>query len=358
MEKPWKALVEAMDYPSIFTSYEYMHNAWKHLGKDDQRLLLIVIRENQKIIGICPLYTYSSRLFLKKVSTISLIGWFEGDCPAIIGNDQECLWHFLFEILKNDITFWNSIRLNEHPPEDTTLTTAFEKDNGYTLKEFPFSIRYLSDVSTTYDVFFQKLSKSSKRYIRRKHKQNAAQKTPFTIQKHIGMNDPVATERLLDRYLNIEKKSWKNRKHIGLESKLDYYTGFIRDLAKERIVDFWFLLDQDKDIAAYIVYQFHGTLFAGHTTYDPDPKYRPFSPGILLNEAIIQYACEHPDIQRYDPLATPIDGGRPRHKTIWMTEPLIPTRNITIYKNSGITGLLVKGMRLKNRLRTLTSSFS
>lgn len=113
----------------------------------------------------------------------------------------------------------------------------------------------------------------------------------------------------------------KYRKHIGLESKLDYYTGFIRDLAKEKIVDFWFLLNQDKDIAAYIVYQFHGTLFAGHTTYDPDPKYRHFSPGILLNEAIMQYACEHPDIQRYDPLATPIDGGRPRHKTIWMTAP-------------------------------------
>lgn len=166
-------------------------------------------------------------------------------------------------------------------------------------------------------------------------------------------DDPLATQQLLNRYLAIEKKSWKNSKHIGLESKLDYYTGFVQDLAREKIVDFWFLLDRDKDIAAYIVYQFHGTLFAGHTTYDQDPRYRHFSPGILLNEAIMHYACEQPDIQRYDPLATPIDGGRPRHKTIWMTEKPIPTRNISIYRNRGVTGLLVKGMRLKKWLKNM-----
>ncbi|GEM_PF-6078147 len=353
IEKQWKRLVSEIPTSSVYDTYEFIVDSWKSLSSKQDLLQLIVIREGDDLVGLCPLYLTSTVVLGKKLRTIKHIGFFDGDRPSVIGADKEALWKVVFEALTKTITAWDMIVLSEQPMEDTPLIRSFRSDSRYTLKEQPYSVRYLSDTSQDFNALYESLSRSSRKHIRRMLRKNSSREQPLTIVKYLDIGDPEFSDELLGRYVAIEEKTWKVEKGIGIKHRYAHYSRLLRDFAKEKMVSYWFLQDDGEDVAALIVYTFHATLVAAHVTYNPAQEYKSYSPGALTIQSVVEYACSTSSILFYDPLATPIDLGRPMHKTLFATEDPVQTRNITIYKIRGFAGVLVFFMWLKSRMRRI-----
>ncbi len=353
IEKQWKRLVGGIPSSSVYDTYEFIVDSWKSLSTKQDILQLIVIWEKDDLVGLCPLYLTSAVVFRKKFRTIKHIGFFDGDRPSVIGADKEALWKVVFQALTKTVSAWDMLVLSEQPVEDTPLIRLFKSNGRYTLKEQPYSVRYLSDTSKDFNALYERLSRSSRKHIRRMLRKNNAREHPLKIVKYLDIEDPDFSDELLGRYVSIEEKTWKVDKGIGIKHRYTHYSRLLRDFAKEKIVSYWFLQDDGEDVAALIVYTFHATLVAAHVTYDPAQEYKIYSPGALTIQSVVEYACSNSSILFYDPLATPIDLGRAMHKTLFATEDPVQTKNITIYKIRGIAGLLVFFMWLKSCFRRI-----
>ena len=194
-----------------------------------------------------------------------------------------------------------------------------------------------------------------KKEINRKINKNNKQSQPFQLECHHAVGETARAIDYLNRYIKVEESSWKVNEGIGIGNKphsIDFHREFISSITAEKIPSFWFLVDGQKDIASLIAYHHQRTLYMAHTTFDP--AYSEYSPGLIATRGLLEYACSRPDIDTYDPLATPVEQGRPRHKTAWAThhDP-IQTRRITILRKRGMIGILARIKQLKDWVRSV-----
>lgn len=342
LEHEWRALLEACSDASIYDTPEFVLSSYKLLLGARERQFLVAFRRNGALIGLMPLYRHPIKVYGLEFRGISHVGSLQGDCPGIIGPDRPLLWTSLLAVLESDPLGWDVLTLAEQAMEDHELIRGLRDDRRFHLFDFVESHRYLSDTEGTFDEYFARLASSSRTEIKRKFKKNEERQEPFRHEYHYEVGDEASMMALLDRYVGIERKTWKIEAGVGISNDPhthSFYREFLSRLAKRRVASFWFLKDGDQDIAGLIGYHYRNTLYMAQTTFDP--AYREFSPGLLATRGLLEYACRHPAIKRYDPLATPVDQGRPRHKTVWAThrEP-IPTRKILVFRNSGLIGLI------------------
>src|ERR1700694_5670006 len=66
----WNALVDKMECPSPFQSWEWNRTWWKHFGGHD-KLRILVFRRGQQAVGIAPLYARSHGL--RRIGPSSLV---------------------------------------------------------------------------------------------------------------------------------------------------------------------------------------------------------------------------------------------------------------------------------------------
>ena len=338
----WNALVDDCPSASVYDTPEYVLTAWKHYGREDQELLLFTFRSGGKLVGLIPLYRRVEKVYGIACKGLSHVSDFEGDCPRIVGYDRPALWTKLYQVLATDYTDWDLLSLVEQELSDHDLIRGFQHDGNYFFFDFVESNRFLSDTGTDYVEYFAKLSKSSRTEIKRKIKKNEARDRPFQLQSLCQVEDQTLLMDYLDRYVKIEDKTWKVDDGVGINNKphsLAFHREFLGRLAKRKAVSFWFLTDDGTDIASLVAYHFHDTLYMAHTTFDP--AYATSSPGVLATKGLLEYACRHSGIRRYDPLATPTDQGKPRHKTVWAThrDP-IATRKVLVFRKTGLIGVI------------------
>jgi len=305
-------------------------------------VFLVTFRRAGELIGLMPLYRHPESVYGRVFRGISQINSFEGDCPGVIGPERPLLWAELRRALTCEITGWDVLTLAEQEMDDHALIHGLRQDPRYHLFELIESHRYLSDTEMSYDEFFARLSRSSRTEIKRKIKKSEEREPPLRLECHAEVATEAAMMALLDRYVAIERKTWKIGAGIGLSNKknsLAFYRDFLPKLAPQRIASLWFLKDGERDIASLLGYHYRDTLYMAQTTFDPE--YAEFSPGLLATKGLLEYACAHPAIRRYDPLATAVNQGRPRHKTAWSTqrEP-IPTRRIVVFRKAGLLGFI------------------
>ncbi len=344
----WKALVESCP-SSVYDMPEFLLTSYEHFCTPEDELRIVTFYNSGSLVGLMPLYLTSRNLWGRRTRCLMQLGDFEGDCCGIIGHDHDQLWNKLYEVLEEDGS-WEMLIFSELDLEDNNLTRGFENNSEYHLFSNIYSHRYLSDTSTDYDEYFAKLSKSSKKEINRKINKNKKQTNPFQLESHYGVTDIELAIENLNRFINIESLSWKANDGVGIGNKphaSEFYHELFSHLAREGKPSFWFLTSEGKDISSLIAYHHQHTLYMAHTTYDP--AYAKSSPSLIATKGLLEYACDHPDITIYDPLATLVTQGRPRHKTAWSThKDPIEMREVTILHKRGVIGMFARAKRIRD----------
>lgn len=207
LEKEWNNTLQKCNH-TIFSTWEWLSTWWKHFGKD-KKLVLLLAKENDKVLGIAPLMYSVHKMFGLRMGKIEFIGASASDYNDFIiaEKQEECIKLFINH-LTNLPEKWDFIDLMDIPENSSYL--PYLRKLSKILKPFhecPYI--FLPD---SYEKFLMNLSRNLKRNINRALRR--LQET-FKIEYNDYSKPELLTESM--QYLfDLHQKRWRSRGFSGI----------------------------------------------------------------------------------------------------------------------------------------------
>ncbi len=128
----WNQLLLKTPESTMFQTYEYQRIWWRHFGLS-RRLLILVMRHDDAIIGIAPLQISPAVYYGKCFRELGFIGvnW-EVDRPKFLFGDQAAICSTLTaRFLTQNAQLWDLIRLYEQREDSFVLSSFCDEMHGY-----------------------------------------------------------------------------------------------------------------------------------------------------------------------------------------------------------------------------------
>ena len=289
LAKEWNALLENSVHTSVFLTYEYLSNGWKHFHSDRSTPFILTIRNQQgQLICIAPfrLITRKSTLFSYRV--LKFICTWEVDKPYIITapEHETTCWQGICQYLQQHSHQWDEL--------DLTEMATHLKGKNILAQEFansPYSVKVdkgEAGVWINLEKSWEELKRGHKNF---NNKLNKLKKLPNGYEI-VQCTTPEDVAQAADAFAAIEASSWKDAK-IGIskdQNHFEFYKNTFIDLAKNNHICIHLLKTGEEVIAGDISYPIGDNVFFQHTVYDN--KYKKISPGKLLVRLVIKSYLE------------------------------------------------------------------
>ena len=132
LKSEWNNLLDNSETNTIFLRHEWITNWWRFFGHDKE-LLVLVARQNEKIVGIAPLMLTYSKTFGVKSKKIQFIGAPMSDySDFIIAEHKEMVLNAIYDYLFQNKRLWDAISLEEIPSNSSSLTASHKILKGST----------------------------------------------------------------------------------------------------------------------------------------------------------------------------------------------------------------------------------
>jgi len=289
MKVEWNALFDKSINSSIYSSYPFVHTAWKYFKNENDRLFILIVKRDATIVAIAPFRIERVKMgnlcFKWLIRFISEYGG--GDKPSILSIEEpECIWEGIFQFLSEEFTQWDGIQLFEQPANSPILNLKFFSDRLYFAVAVPQVSSYYVSIAGTWEEYLKTRGKDTRR------KWKKSRKKLFDLPEGVGfqcIEDYETLPEALERYMDIEQSGWKINRDFsvgGNEINKRFYTELLKHLACKNMVSMYFLTSGTTDIAASIQYKQKSIVYGAHTTYRP--KYAEYSPGIILTTELLK----------------------------------------------------------------------
>lgn len=292
----WNKLAENL---MPINKFEWMEKWWKH-NKTNNKLNILIVEDNNEILGIAPLYINNTKAF--KIIQIKQLCWLGGEISDyldfIIKQDErheeifKFLFEYIFDELNADEICFRQIN-NNYPNFD--LWEKYTKLRKLDFKPYRECWRINLGEFSGYDEYFSQLSKSHKRSIKARHKKlnTEVKDYEFIFKKDISPDDIDTVSRInitRQKYLYEEKCKGKRFCYFVDKQKTDFiYDYFVNSDLKDK---FFTALKCNGKIASYILCLTHkDNLYLWNMAFDPEFEFCAPTK-ILVNEAI-KYAFEN-----------------------------------------------------------------
>lgn len=332
LEEIWNKILEKSQSDYVCLTFEWFKSWWMGFGKDKQ-LMVILIKEEGRLIGIAPLMLVSKRF---RGLPVKEIGFIQNDnsprCDFIISEKREEVINAIVRYLKRIKNNWDVINFSNLPVESANyeiFKECFKKNRFiFGIKDglcSPF-IRISSDWPT----YFSNRSKKFHKVLR--NKINRIERLGhYSIQK-------ISTESEYDNVLNnifdISSKSWKakfDKDMAGTEENKKFFLELSKICGRKGWVNIWLLNLKDKPIAYEYHLQYKNKLCGLRADFEE--KYQESSPGSVLDMNVVKYAFES-CLEEYD-----LCGSSDFYKKNW-TETTREHTKLFIFNNSFYSYLL------------------
>lgn len=292
LKSEWNAVLSRSRYNDFFVTWQWLYSWWQTYHKKTDRLFIIVVRQDEQIIGIAPLMIRKIKYYGYPRNTVCFIGEGNSDhSNVLVLRKPEIVLRKICSQLKKAEGLWDIVSLRELPA-DSELINSIREYIPWTHVDEDSSCPYISiDTYTTWDLFAKKtISRNLKRDY--KNKLNRLKKLgPFKFN-HTILKDSVP--EILADVKNVEVQSAKAMKMIALvfdpEKNLRFQNHVIEKTnhTLQAILSTLHLNDQ---LIAYLYgFIYDNKYYAYNTAYLPE--YRKISPGKLLMNETIKFVVE------------------------------------------------------------------
>jgi len=289
MEVEWNALFDKSINSSIYSSYPFVHTAWKYFKNENDRLFILVVKRDATLIAIAPFRIARVKMgnlcFKWLIRFISEYG--SGDKPSILSIEEpECIWEGIFQFLSEEFTQWDGIQLFEQPANSPVLNLKFFSDRLYFASAVPQVSSFYLSIAGTWEEYLKTLGKDTRR------KWKKSRKKLFDLPEEVYFQCIEDYENLpeaLERYIDIEQSGWKINRDFsvgGNDINRGFYTELLKHLACKNMVSMYFLKSGTTDIAASIQYKQKSIVYGAHITYRL--TYAQYSPGVILTMELLR----------------------------------------------------------------------
>jgi CelD/BcsL family acetyltransferase involved in cellulose biosynthesis len=314
LKEEWLMLQNRAEKASIFSTFEYISIAWKYFKEEKDNLLVLAIRQQGQLVCIAP---FEVEMQIWKGIPTRVVQWiarWEGNCPDLLTEKPTLLcWERIHYFFQREFSGWDMLQLSEIVDD---IDSALSATKGVNSEVQMDSIGFYIELQGSYEDYFAKLDTKVKANWRTRSRKIMALSPVPIVQK---IKDALEMERAVERFVEIEQRSWKADANIGIgkdQKHQNFYKELAANFATQGTVTFYFLKSGDTDIAASLLFMFHNVVYERHIAHNPD--FSNLSTGVYLRTVILQDYFEQ-GWREFDLMGMHPSIGGQRHKADWAT---------------------------------------
>jgi CelD/BcsL family acetyltransferase involved in cellulose biosynthesis len=316
LKEEWNVLLQKSADNNVFLTWEWLFTWWRHYGEGKQ-LMILLIKEGDKIIGIAPFMRVEYKRLGISVNVLENLCSTECDYSGIIliENYQECI-AFLLSYLKklikedklvirichvpDDAIFVNTL-LKQRPPNYESIFINTQPDGSCPYIELP----------ATWDEYYRHLHKNGRKKAKKiKREIKTIQENHKVEFKKYTQGDDIQDQ--LQILSTLHQKRWQER-NISSKFTLPKVREFHLDVSKAFIEKNWmdlsFFYVDGTAISAGWGFNYCNQFYYMTSAFDPD--YKHHNPGHIHTLTLIDEAIKN-GLNRFDFLK-----GEEFFKTYW-----------------------------------------
>lgn len=121
VHEEWEKLLDGLSSDSPFSTFEWLSTWWNHFQKD-KKLLGMVFKEEDQLLGIIPLMSYHETVKFYPLRKISFVGQGNSDrADLIIGKEKGNVVDALVRFFAEDFRNWDVIHLQQIPETSSSI---------------------------------------------------------------------------------------------------------------------------------------------------------------------------------------------------------------------------------------------
>jgi len=281
----WRRLHASLTKPSLFLSYEWFRICAEQL-EPGQRLLILTVRDGDRLIGIAHLMEKKVRIRHLPVREIGfLINPVSPFVDFILLDAEPALIAILQHLLKTR-TQWDMLSFAKLRDDArvSLLSKLVEMTNC------PIKVREVCrtpflPVVSTWEDFYN--SKSRKFRMTRRSVANRLQRLgPISVER---IKAEAEVPKALDDMLAVSRKGWKRiegKDPLSVEFERSFFSALTEVAARYGWLNLWLLRLGGEAIAAEYHLDDQGTIYGLRAQYDE--AYAAYSPGRYLDYEIVE----------------------------------------------------------------------
>ena len=274
--------------PCPFATYEYM-SAWlanDEYGARDDEVLVLAAFDGEALVGYLPLRRRRARAFGLPYRRLEVLVWHDTDRPHVVARHEDearCARAFYGHLLERE-RGWSLMELAMQDGDSflnslPALSARFYARRFDNMPNTTVPLRGFDSPAA----YFASLAPS--------HRKNVARLGRRLLEAgdvaFVSCDDPSARAELLELYLDLERRSWKEAAHVGI-GRDPRRVAFFRALCERGQplqIGFDFVLLDDLPIAGLVRGAFAGGLYGLEMAFDDDCV--DLAPGHMLSTLAI-----------------------------------------------------------------------
>lgn len=291
VELVWRDLQNECSNTSMFQTYEWNSLWWTRYRKLGDRLLIGILKEDEKIHAIFPLFVRTRFTPLGPLRIGQFLGIEEVGPSSmdILASKRGT------ELLAHDFA-----KLTSQWQKHADLLDLAPVRSGSNLYKLLGAEAFQSDVEKapvllapgSFDLWMAALGSSTRRDIRRKRSYLSSQANSKIT--HYDQVDDVARGLKNLAQLNIKRLTQLGKRGAFMLPRFeDFHQNFSKELALQNRAHLFELTVDDKVLSAAVVYATGKTWYAYQTGMDPD--YLHLAPGAVLDSHVLEFIFNKTD---------------------------------------------------------------
>ncbi|RPJ28290.1 MAG: GNAT family N-acetyltransferase [Chloroflexi bacterium] len=290
----WNTLVEQSIADTPFSRHEYLSEWWQTLGggewlRQNAELVLISATENDRLIGIAPLFIteYEGQRALMLVGSIEISDYLDlivrvEDLPGFLSG----LLDFLVSSCAED---WSALDWYNLPDDSPTLAAlkAEADKRGWTHQEEVYRPTPRIPLSGSFDEYLARIDKKQRHEIRRKMRRAAESEKNVRFYVIDGTAD-IETEINDFFHLMVQDPNKEEFLHPAMREQM---TATLRNAHAQGYLWLGFLEVAGSKAAASLNFDYKNKLWGYNSGVGRE--HMELSPGWVLLAHVIQWCCEN-----------------------------------------------------------------
>ena len=301
LREDWNYLLSASKADNIFLTWEWLFTWWEVYGVNKE-LCILLIKEEDKLIGIAPLMITKENVVGIPVRLLKFIGSEKVcseylDLITISGRESELLSLFIQYINQNN-NLWDVLLINDITEDSPTVKFFSDKANFYknNILKRRSTINPYIHLPKTIEEFYQKLGSKRRSDVKVKSNKLAAE---HQVSYH-EIIDKESLGKCFEIFVNLHQTLWNERGFPGV-FKRESFLNFHRAIAERFFEHGWlklFFLNIDNNPAAALYgFQYRDKFYYYQSGFNP--KWKIYGIGKLLLTKTITEAI-NTNLQEYD----------------------------------------------------------
>jgi len=313
LEREWNRLVERSTTDTVFVRHEWFNCWWQAYG-NGKGMLVLLVRDGEQLLGICPLMTTDERFRIFPVRKIAFMANDEAPrCDLICADRHEEVVSAIVSYLKTRTAEWDVLHLQRVPNTSMNMalfSDAFKREGFQPFLRKSWTSPYLlinEDWVTFYKGTTQRFKKRMRNNLNRIKKANS-----HSIE-HITNPEDLAA--LIGDIFTVGQQCWKAELGRAISSSpenREFFSKLAEIAANNGWLSLWLMKIDGRPVAFEFHLRYKGSAHALRSEFDQN--FSDLSPGAVLDVQAVQTIFDE-GMHLYD-----LGGSADEYKKHWTSE--------------------------------------